>query len=373
MRAIVLAVSLFVSVLTLADQPCFQVLVDFPARAASDDGSVLVTESDPNLVFWTEWHGTTYRVRPTNSVNLFVSEDGSTVWAGSRGPHGGPAWFWQGRPLVFQGELNTFDFREGVFRCVLSAVSADGLHAAGTGLRSAGISETFGCGWFDRRSIIYVSAQEDFNGPLPIKMNAISDNGRLVAGQIDGQAAFWNRDQEFRIGDGVATACNDDGVVAGTAPDGAWRWEHGIREIILPSAVANDAPIDISDDGQCIALGGRVWDAHRGIRTVAEILDDLLLIVDQSGSLGLLGVSDDGQTLVGTVDLPGFGEGFTFRLRLGTTCAGDLNEDGNVGLDDLATLLAEFGGPGIADFDCDGHTGLLELGTLLNNFGETCP
>ncbi len=57
--------------------------------------------------------------------------------------------------------------------------------------------------------------------------------------------------------------------------------------------------------------------------------------------------------------------------RAGTNCLGDLDIDGDVGIFDLLTLLAEWGpcdkGCCIADLDLDGTVGILDLLTLLAN------
>lgn len=66
------------------------------------------------------------------------------------------------------------------------------------------------------------------------------------------------------------------------------------------------------------------------------------------------------------------------ELVCGGTCAGDLNGDGQVALDDLATLLANFGAasgaaPEDGDLDGDGDVDLADLATLLSVFGTPCP
>lgn len=59
-------------------------------------------------------------------------------------------------------------------------------------------------------------------------------------------------------------------------------------------------------------------------------------------------------------------------------CTGDLNGDGNIGLSDLASLLANFGTPSGAayedgDLDGDGAVNLTDLSMLLTVFGSACP
>jgi len=63
-------------------------------------------------------------------------------------------------------------------------------------------------------------------------------------------------------------------------------------------------------------------------------------------------------------------------------CPGDTNNDQSVGLDDLLTVLSNFGnavpgGPADGDVDPpnapDGTVGLDDLLLVLSNFGNTCP
>ncbi|MBI5864718.1 MAG: hypothetical protein HZB38_09455 [Planctomycetes bacterium] len=56
---------------------------------------------------------------------------------------------------------------------------------------------------------------------------------------------------------------------------------------------------------------------------------------------------------------------------------GDLDEDGDCDLQDLAYLLSNFGRWGVGyaegDLDCQGDVDMQDLGILLGNFGETLP
>ena len=53
-------------------------------------------------------------------------------------------------------------------------------------------------------------------------------------------------------------------------------------------------------------------------------------------------------------------------------CDGDVDGNGSVGLDDLLTVLGEFGGAGAGDIDNDGVVGLPDLLTVLGAFGDDC-
>lgn len=67
-----------------------------------------------------------------------------------------------------------------------------------------------------------------------------------------------------------------------------------------------------------------------------------------------------------------------FWSGVGEFCFGDLNDDGQVGLSDLAELLGNYGITSGAsyydgDLDGDGDIDLSDLAELLGLYGTTCP
>jgi len=79
---------------------------------------------------------------------------------------------------------------------------------------------------------------------------------------------------------------------------------------------------------------------------------------------------------------PLFARGYGLVDALATSeddlCLGDLDEDGDVDLADLAELLAHYGGSGGAaygdgDLDCDDDVDLSDLAALLAGYGDSCP
>jgi len=59
----------------------------------------------------------------------------------------------------------------------------------------------------------------------------------------------------------------------------------------------------------------------------------------------------------------------------GVSCPADLDGDGTVGIEDLATLLSNYGipgGPSEGDLDGDGVVGFSDLATMLSAFGQAC-
>jgi hypothetical protein len=61
-----------------------------------------------------------------------------------------------------------------------------------------------------------------------------------------------------------------------------------------------------------------------------------------------------------------------YTLGFWKECEGDLDGDGVIGLNDLALVLAAFGGDNGGDVNGDGSTNLSDLSLLLGNFGEVC-
>jgi hypothetical protein len=88
---------------------------------------------------------------------------------------------------------------------------------------------------------------------------------------------------------------------------------------------------------------------------------------------GTFGQTDAGIMSGGSFTLSGgFWPGVT------PPCIGDLDNDGAIGLGDLAILLSHFGqpsgaSPGDGDSDSDGDVDLGDLAQLLAVFGTSCP
>ena len=79
---------------------------------------------------------------------------------------------------------------------------------------------------------------------------------------------------------------------------------------------------------------------------------------------------------------PNFARGYGIIDAYATSqtgaCIGDLDENGEVGLADLAQLLASYNVTSGAsyedgDLDCDGDVDLSDLAALLAGYGATCP
>ena len=111
-----------------------------------------------------------------------------------------------------------------------------------------------------------------------------------------------------------------------------------------------------------------LWDRQHGMR-------DLNTLIDPCQSLGIvrnaLGINNRGQIVADMDSDPG-------AILLTPYLPGDLDEDEDVDLQDLAALLSNFGRSGDAayehgDLDCDQSVTVADLSQLLANFGQTLP
>jgi len=124
-----------------------------------------------------------------------------------------------------------------------------------------------------------------------------------------------------------------------------------------------------------------------GVTSAAALADDFDVdwyTVDGGGEMWTTGGDYE---LSGTIAQPDAGGAMTggdFELTGGfwpgveEFCLGDLNGDGQIGLSDLATLLAHYGTTSGAsyedgDLDLDGDVDLSDLAALLAVYGTTCP
>ena len=108
--------------------------------------------------------------------------------------------------------------------------------------------------------------------------------------------------------------------------------------------------------------------------------------IDGGGAMFTTGGDFELSGTIGQADA-GFLSGGDFELVTGfwaitlldaTACTGDLDGDLQVGLSDLAILLANFGTPSGAlledgDLDGDGDVDLSDLANMLSAFGTICP
>lgn len=131
--------------------------------------------------------------------------------------------------------------------------------------------------------------------------------------------------------------------------------------------------------GSCLSATTRafIWTPTTGMRRLDSVLtNDFGLNLAGWQLITANAISPDGRAIVGYGINPS-GQPEAFLAMLSTSCAGDLDGDGAIGLQDLAILLAHFGmaegaTAGDGDADADGDVDLQDLAALLAVFGETC-
>jgi len=150
---------------------------------------------------------------------------------------------------------------------------------------------------------------------------------------------------------GVATNDNDPGLADPLGPDGTPGTE---------------------DDSALLAPGASAIDAGNNLWAITYTITDLN---QQQRYIDDPGTPDTGADPSG---LPLVDIGATEFQDTTLPCPGDTTNDNTVGLDDLLTVLSNFGasttlGPPAGDLDFSGTVGLDDLLQVLGNFGGGCP
>ncbi|MBI5863615.1 MAG: hypothetical protein HZB38_03720 [Planctomycetes bacterium] len=215
----------------------------------------------------------------------------------------------------------------------------------------------------------------------------ISGSGRA----IQGEAFIWDAERGMQPfgdlpGGGWATSglgINNLGYVTGTCTQGKayiWQRDQGFVQMVSPlPGFTGAAGLDINDNMTMTVILGHpdshqirnaVWDPRRGLRVIDDLIDPC--VQGQTNRLRFNRLNNRGQ-IAAIIDPPNR-EGAVLTPYI----PGDLDENEQVDLFDLAALLSHFGLPGGAsyqdgDLDCDADVDLQDLAILLGNFGETLP
>ena len=147
-----------------------------------------------------------------------------------------------------------------------------------------------------------------------------------------------------------------------------------IKDNTLYEPITKDNLEDRSNGQHTNMFCGRTKDAENASGEVA--VRRAVLAFDIAGNI--YAVSSSSETL--RAYAPG-GDSLTLTTSDGVfmrVCLGDLDDDGEIGLSDLATLLANYGMTSGAvyldgDLDFDGDVDLGDLATLLAVYGTSCP
>jgi len=164
-----------------------------------------------------------------------------------------------------------------------------------------------GTGYFGERCEV---AHFELIGPPGAFGNAISANGKIVVGWLDGVPARWTAETGFQklealsepVDGGEALAVSADGSVIGgsatlSSGDGPFRWtaNTGVVSLLLPS---DSMVVGVSADGNAMAVGRGVgagtiafrWTPAGGTQEIGDL-----------GAYGVVsGISADGTVIVGS-------------------------------------------------------------------------
>ncbi|MCA9292394.1 MAG: hypothetical protein KDA20_01120 [Phycisphaerales bacterium] len=237
-------------------------------------------------------------------------------------------------------------------------------------------SAPFSAAWaVSRDGTVIVGTSKSESGPEVFRWTEATGMvglGDLPGGTYDSFALALSADANVIVG-------------ASYGPNGqeAIRWTQATGMVglgDLPGGTFNSGAFAVSGDGSVVVGTGNgangaeafIWDATNGMRALRDVLiNDYGLDLTGWTLNGAAGVSDDGLVIAGTGTHNGTSEGWVANLR--PPCAGDVTGDNLVDLDDLSTVLFNFGQTTpTGDADGDGVVDLDDLATVLFNFGNGC-
>jgi hypothetical protein len=196
-------------------------------------------------------------------------------------------------------------------------------------------------------------------------------------GTVDHQSEFINIDSQQRCrGFSASTDASSRATVtacgAGNTTFG--NFENNINVVIrIENAPAAGTPIRVRAH---IATAGGATGQLRIVRpNGTNLLNVTSGSVNQpvnlpNGDYTLLCSTASGMSSRSTVGTTS--KSAEFSLGFWKECAGDLDGNGQVNLEDLATLLASFGQDNGGDLNGDGLTSLQDLAIVLGHFGGSC-
>jgi probable HAF family extracellular repeat protein len=249
----------------------------------------------------------------SSSAAVAASHDGAVLF----GISGDSLFRWTSSGMVAIGA--TLPTGPGV-SLVASDLSSDGLVAIGNYLDFF----TFQGASFRWTSGVGIEILEPFTIPNVAQFAALSADGSVIVGGIgvpDDLSAISRTDAgtvflpelplgSCQCGSDARGVSSDGATVVGTSHQNAFRWTaaSGIQALAGPPQVADfDAATDVSSDGSVVvgyttdSSGTRafIWTEAGGMRDLHFVLTLLGLDVAGWELTGVVGISDDGQTLTG--------------------------------------------------------------------------
>lgn len=190
-------------------------------------------------------------------------------------------------------------------------------------------------------------------------------------------------DQLALLNNGTFELFSDAGSAATAAVGRFENASNGTLSVNVLGPVAGSEHDLLLVSGGPATLAGALWVRHNDPTHSPfrpDVGDEFTILTALDGVTGAFAAAprsfSQGLAIDWTVD---YGPNdVTLRVLGSAECPlGDLDEDGDIDISDLAILLAGFGTPsgahwGLGDIDGDGDVDLQDMATLLGNFGSTC-
>ncbi len=388
------------------------------AEDSSNDGRVVVGTDPQGYWYWTRETGV---VRVPNTIppgngaggQARVTADGTRMTCSTINPATAKS-----EATIFHIDktqyqlLGSFGFNCDIERSGGWGMTPDGNHVVGLAWNSGCSANGFE--WNSATNALTTLGSIYFYKPT--RANAVSDNANVIAGWSDDyngwrQGAVWNKNatgtylvtvlSATPAGSTTPLKMSEAGAVSGNGQwvygigrtgfygGAAWRWSAATGvQAITPAPVTdigyvvaanNDGSKVLTFYGMMGGSGSFLWSTERGYVSLATIAQEAGVVIPDGWTLNLpLGMSEDALTIVGTAFGPNGTSPFVLDLRPTVPpCTADINGDGNVDGNDLATVLSGwgdcvFGGQCPADLNSDGVVDGNDLATVLSGWG-TCP
>ncbi len=380
---------------------------------SSDDGRVVVGQDSANYWYWTLETGVVElpdTVGPGSGVGGqgCITADGTTMTCTTINPV----------TLKAEASLYHIDTMEyqllGSFGYNCDIEASGGWGMSNDGQHVVGLAWDNGCA---ARGFEWNAATNAITnlGTLyfykPSRANAVSDSGGVICGWNDDyngfrQGAVWIKNAEgvyvqTNIAAPGSIKMREANVVSGngewvygigktTYEGGApWRWSVATGvQAITPTPVGDIGyVVDANSDGSRVLcffglMGGSgsfLWTPENGYVSLADIAQQAGVEIPPGWVMNLpLGMSEDGQTIVGTASGPAGTSPFVLDLRpTAPPCIADLNADAVVDGLDLAFVLSGWGACGVGgncpgDINADSVVDGLDMAFVLSGWG-VCP
>ncbi|MSR42369.1 MAG: hypothetical protein EXS10_10810 [Phycisphaerales bacterium] len=384
------------------------------ATGVSDDGTVAVGYDSGSYWYWTEatWvvQLTGFTLPPGNGVGGSgrVRGDGSQMSCSTLVNAKAEGTIYD-ILTTETSPIGSLGFNCDIERCGIWDMSPDAQHCVGL-IWNNGCAAS-GFHWNSTEGFKLLPSSYFFK---PTRANAVSNNGNVIAGWNDDyngyrQGAMWTRNAAGNYIETLMTSppippstvpskCREAMAISGngqwvyglgksTVDSGAaWRWSAatGYQSILPSPSTSTGYVTDANFDGSLLVGffgmlgggGGFIWIGGRGYVDLNAYALERGVTIPAKVFLSMpLAISADGNTITGTAFGP-FGSS-PFVLHLGSKtpqCPADVNGDGTVGAQDLASVLSfwETTEPS-NDINGDGIVNAQDMAMILNAWGDCAP